>query len=248
MNNAFIVSITDTTFISTNNTTRCFSITGLTGNTMSGSIINISIKLRSQKTKVMFCVNTDNTSQIKCILTCRQNSSCHRTVALDIFYSTDFEFPIIPVNNTAIYARNAACYSIRAGDNCTLVIAVADGAVVFAYKATDITAAAFYGIAIAGNTADAATIIFCCYSANTVTSCFAGEYGGNDIYIFDYRTIAQRAKKTAISLQADNRMAITVKRSRKGYIATADSVIGALACCIHQPAGIYIIFQGIIIA
>ena len=129
-----------------------------------------------------------------------------------------------------------------------MVIAVADTAVVFAYKATDITAAAFYGIAIAGNAADFATIIFCCYSANTVISFFAGEYGRNDIYIFDYRAAAQLAKKAAISLQADNRVTITVKRSPKGFIATADSVVSAIAFCIHQAAGIYIIFQDIIIA
>ena len=196
----------------------------------------------------MFFVDTDNTSQIRRRLTCRQTSSCHRTVALNIFYITDFCFKITTVKSTAIYACNAACYSIRAGDNCTLVIAVADAAVVFAYKATDITTAAFYGIAIAGNAADFATIIFCCYSANTGTSIFAGEYGRNNVYIFDYRATAQLAKKAAISLQANNSVTITVKSSRKGCITTADSVIGALACWIHQAAGIYIIFQDIIIA
>ena len=147
-----------------------------------------------------------------------------------------------------INARNAACYSICTGDNGALVIAVADAAVVFAYKATDIAAATFYGIAIAGNAADAAAVIFCCYSANTGTSIFAGEYGRSDVDVFDYRTIAQRAKKTAFSLQADNRVTIAVKSSCKGCITTADSVIGAIAICIHQTAGIDIIFQDKIIA
>ena len=66
--------------------------------------------------------------------------------------------------------------------------------------------------------------------------------------LFNYRIVTKLAKKTAISLQADNRMAITVKGARKGCSTTADSVIGAIACSIHQAAGIYIIFQGIIIS
>ena len=236
MNNAFIVSITDTTFISTNNTTRCFGIASFAGNTMSRNIINI-------KCKKLFIL-THDTAQVRCILTCTQITNCHRTVALNIFQHTDKPFTSI----CAINACNAACHSTRAGDNCTLVIAVSNTAVVFAYKATDITAAAFYGIAIAGNTADFATDIFCCYGANTVISFFACEYGRSNVYIFNYRTITKLAKNTAISLQADNRVAIAVKGARKGCSTTADSVIGALACSIHQAAGIYIIFQGIIIA
>ena len=233
MNNAFIVSITDTTFISTNNTTGGFGIASFAGNTMSRNIINI-------KCKRLFIL-THDTAQVRCILTCTQITSCHRTVALNIFQHTDKPFTSI----CAIHACNAACHSIRAGDNCTLVIAVSNTAVVFAYKATDITAAAFYGIAIAGNTADFATVIFCCYGANTVTCCFAGEYGRSDVYIFNYCALSKLTENTAISLQADNRVAIAVKSARKGCIAPADSVI---ACCIHQAAGIYIIFQGIIIA
>ena len=248
MDNTFIVDIGKLAVVRANNATRNFSAASFTSNTMSGNIINISIHLRSQNTKFMFFVDTDNTSQIRCILICRQTSSCHRTVALNIINITDFRFKITPVKSTAINACNAACYSIRPGDNCTLVIAVSNTAVVFAYKATDITAATFYGIAIAGNAADFATIIFCCYSANTVISIITGEYGRSDVHVFDYRTTAQLAKKAAISLQADNRMTITVKRAPKGFIATANSVIGALAFCIHQAAGIYIIFQDIIIA
>ena len=147
-----------------------------------------------------------------------------------------------------INARNTACYSTCTGDNGALVIAVADAAVVFAYKATDITAAAFYGITIAGNAADAAAVIFCCYSANTVTNIITGEYGRSDVDVFDYRATAQLAKNTAFSLQADNCVTITIKRACKSFIATADSVIGAIACCIHQTAGIDIIFQDKIIA
>ena len=142
-----------------------------------------------------------------------------------------------------INARNTACYSICTGDNGAMVIAVADTAVVFAYKATDITAAAFYGITIAGNAADAAAVIFCCYSANTI-SILTGEYGRSNVDVFDYRATAQLAKKAAVSLQADNCVTITIKRACKSFIATADSVIGA----IHQTAGIDIIFQDIIIA
>ena len=147
-----------------------------------------------------------------------------------------------------INARNTACYSTCTGDNGALVIAVADAAVVFAYKATDITAAAFYGIAIAGNAADAAAVIFCCYSANTVISIITGEYGRSDVDVFNYRATAQLAKNTAFSLQADNCVTITIKRACKSFIATADSIIGAIAICIHQAAGIDIIFQDIIIA
>ena len=146
-----------------------------------------------------------------------------------------------------INARNTACYSICTGDNGALVIAVADAAVVFAYKATDITAAAFYGIAIAGNAADAAAVIFCCYSTNTVTNIITGEYGRSDVDVFNYRA-TQLPKNTAFSLQADNCVTITIKRACKSFIATADSVIGAIACCIHQTAGIDIIFQDKIIA
>ena len=147
-----------------------------------------------------------------------------------------------------INARNTACYSTCTGDNGALVIAVADAAVVFAYKATDITAAAFYGIAIAGNAADFATVVFCCYSANTVTNIITGEYGRSDVDVFNYRATAQLAKNTAFSLQADNCVTITIKRACKSCIASADSVIGALAICIHQAAGIDIIFQDKIIA
>ena len=146
-----------------------------------------------------------------------------------------------------INARNTACYSTCTGDNGALVIAVADVAVVFAYKATDITAAAFYGITIAGNAADAAAVIFCCYSANTI-SILTGEYGRRNVDVFNYRATAQLAKNTAFSLQANNSVTITVKSSRKGCISTADSVIGAIAICIHQTAGIDIIFQDKIIA
>ena len=130
-----------------------------------------------------------------------------------------------------------------------MVIAVADTAIVFAYKATDITAAAFYGIAIAGNAADAAAVIFCCYSANTI-SILTGEYGRSNVDVFNYRATAQLAKNTAFSLQADNCVTITIKRACKSFSfsATADSVIDAIAICIHQAAGIYIIFQDIIIA
>ena len=169
MNNAFIVSITDTTFISTNNTTRCFGSAGFAGNTMSRNIINIICK----KPFIL----TYDTAQVRCKLTFTQLTSCHRTVALNIIYIRD----CTPGTSTAIHACNAACHSIRSGDNCTLVIAVSNTAVVFAYKATDITAAAFYGIAITGNATDFATIIFCCYGANTVTCFFAGEYGRSDV-------------------------------------------------------------------
>lgn len=103
------------------------------------------------------------------------DTSSHSTVALDVVDCATF------ICICTINARNTACYSTCTGDNGALVIAVADAAVVFAYKATDITAAAFYGIAIAGNAADAAAVIFCCYSANTVTSFFAGEYGRSNV-------------------------------------------------------------------
>ena len=146
-----------------------------------------------------------------------------------------------------INARNTACYSTFTGDNGAMVIAVADTAVVFAYKATDRTAAAFYGIAIAGNAADAAAVIFCCYSANTVTS-ITGEYGRSNVDVFNYRATAQLAKNTAFSLQADYCVTITIKRACKSFSAAADSIIGAIAICIHQAAGIDIIFQDIIIA
>ena len=240
MNNAFIVSITDTTFISTNNTTRCFGIASFAGNTMSRNIVNIINPRHPRKLFIL----THDTAQVRCIQTFTQITSCHRTVALNIFYITDWP----PVNSTAIHACNAACHSIRAGDNCTLVIAVSNTAVVFAYKATDNAAATFYGITVAGNAADAAAVIFCCYSANTVTSINTSEYGRSNVDVFNYRATAQLAKNTAFSLQANNCMTIAVKSALKGCIATADGVIGALACCIHQAAGIYIIFQGIIIA
>ena len=147
-----------------------------------------------------------------------------------------------------INAHNAACYSVRTGDNRALVIAVCNNAVVFAYQAANITAIAFHGITIAGNIADFSTIIFCCYSANTVISIFAGKYGRCDVDVFNYRANAQLAKEVTVSLQADNCVAIAVKRARKGCSATTDSVIGALALYIHQVAGIYIIFQDVIIA
>ena len=240
MNNAFIVSITDTTFISTNNTTRCFGIASFAGNTMSRNIVNIINPRHPRKLFIL----THDTAQVRCIQTFTQITSCHRTIALNIFYITDWP----PVNSTAIHACNAACHSIRAGDNCTLVIAVSNTAVVFAYKATDITAAAFYGIAIAGNAADAAAVIFCCYSANTVTNIITGEYRRSNVDVFNYRATAQLAKNTAFSLQADNCVTITIKRACKSFSASADSIIGAIACWIHQAAGIDIIFQDIIIA
>ena len=147
-----------------------------------------------------------------------------------------------------INARNTACYSTCTGDNGALVIAVADATVVFAYQATDITAAAFYGIAIAGNTADFAAVVFCCYSADAGIVLLTGEYGRSNVYVFDYRATAKLAKNTAFSLQADNCVTITIKRTRKGCSAAADSLIGAIACCIYQATGIDIIFQNIIIA
>ena len=147
-----------------------------------------------------------------------------------------------------INARNAACYSFLTGDNRALVIAVCNTAVVFAYQATNIAAIAFHGITIAGNIADFAAVIFCCYSANAGTSILPCEYRRNDVDVFNYRATAQLAEEAAVSLQANNSVTITVKSSRKGCITTADSVIGALACWIHQAAGIYIIFQDIIIA
>ena len=162
---------------------------------------------------------------------------------MDIFQRTNQ--PITSI--CSIDTCNAACYSICTGNNCTLVIAVADATVVLAYQAADITTIAFYSIAIAGNAADAAAVVFCCYSANTVTS-ITGEYGGSNVYVFNYRATAQLAKNTAFSLQADNCVTITVKRACKGCSATADSIIGAIACCIHQAAGIDIIFKDIIIA
>ena len=41
MDNTFIISITDSAFICTNNTTGCLGVAGFTGNTMSGNIVNI---------------------------------------------------------------------------------------------------------------------------------------------------------------------------------------------------------------
>ena len=147
-----------------------------------------------------------------------------------------------------INARNTACYSTCTGDNGAMVIAVADAAVVFAYKAADITAAAFHSIAIAGDAADGAAVVFCCYSANIVTSIFTGEYGRSNVYVFNYRATAQLAKNTVFSLQANNCVTITIKCACKSCSATADSIIGAIAFCIHQAAGIDIIFQDKIIA
>ena len=237
MDNTFIISITDSAFICTNNTTGCFCVAGFTGNTMSRNIVNIVFIQQH-------LILAHDTAQIRCILTCTQRTCSHRTVALDIFQRTNKEITGI----CAIYARNTACYSICTGDNCTLVSAVADGAVVFAYKATDNAAATFYGITVAGNAADAAAVIFCCYSANTVTSINTSEYGRSNVDVFNYRATAQLAKNTAFSLQADNCVTITIKRACKSCIATADSIIGAIAFCIHQAAGIDIIFQDKIIA
>ena len=89
VDNTFVVDIGNLAVIGTNNAAGNFSAASFTGNTMSGNIINISIKL-SQKTNSMFFVDPDNTSQIRCILTCRKTSSCHCTVALNIFYITGF--------------------------------------------------------------------------------------------------------------------------------------------------------------
>ena len=237
MDNTFIISITDSAFICTNNTTGCLGVAGFTGNTMSRNIVNI-VCIQQQ------LILADNTSQIRRKLTCRQTISSHSTIALDVVDCAPYTC-ICTIN-----ARNTACYSTFTGDNGAMVIAVADTAVVFAYKATDITAAAFYGIAIAGNIADGAAVIFCCYSANTVISILTGEYGRSDVDVFNYRATAQLAKNTAFSLQADNCVTITIKRACKSFSfsATADSVIGAIAFCIHQTAGIDIIFQDIIIA
>ena len=234
MDNTFIISITDSAFICTNNTTGCFGVAGFTGNTMSRNIVNIVFIQQH-------LILAHDTAQIRCILIFSQDTSSHSTVALDVVDCATF------ICICTINARNAACYSICTGDNGALVIAVADAAVVFAYKATNITAAAFYSITIAGNAADAAAVIFCCYSANTI-SILTGEYGRRNVDVFDYRATAQLAKNTAFSLQADNCVAITVKRACKGCSATADSVIGAIAICIHQTAGIDIIFQDKIIA
>ena len=234
MDNTFIISITDSAFICTNNTTGCFGVAGFTGNTMSRNIVNIVFIQQH-------LILAHDTAQIRCILIFSQDTSSHSTVALDVVDCATF------ICICTINARNAAYYSICTGDNGALVIAIADAAVVFAYKATNITAAAFYSITIAGNAADATAVIFCCYSANTI-SILTGEYGRRNVDVFDYRATAQLAKNTAFSLQADNCVAITVKRACKGCSATADSVIGAIAICIHQTAGIDIIFQDKIIA
>ena len=132
MDNTFIISITDSAFICTNNTTGCFCVAGFTGNTMSRNIVNIVFIQQH-------LILAHDTAQIRCILTCTQRTSSHCTVALDIFQRTDK--PISRI--CTIYTRNTACYSTCTGDNGALVIAVADAAVVFAYKATDRTAAAF---------------------------------------------------------------------------------------------------------
>ena len=235
MDNTFIISITDSTFICTNNTTGCFGIAGFTGNTMSRNIVNIVFI--HQK-----LILAHDTAKIRCILTCHQITSSHSTIALDVVDCAPYTC-ICTIN-----ARNAACHSIRTGNNCALVIAVADAAVVFAYQATDITAIAFHGITIAGNIADFAAVIFCCYSANAGTSILACEYRRNDVDVFNDRATAQHSEEATFSLQADNRVAIAVKHSRKGFIASTDSVIGAIAFCIYQATGIDIIFQDIIIA
>ena len=251
MDDTLIVNIGKLAVVGTDNATGYFSTARFTGNTMGGNIINIRVQCRSQTAnKRMHFVDADNTAQIRCVLTSSQAGSCHSTVALNIIYITDLRHKSIPIKSTGINARNTACYSTFTGDNGAMVIAVADTAVVFAYKATDITAAAFYGIAIAGNIADGAAVIFCCYSANTVISILTGEYGRSDVDVFNYRATAQLAKNTAFSLQADNCVTITIKRACKSFSfsATADSVIGAIAFCIHQTAGIDIIFQDIIIA
>ena len=207
---------------------------------MSRNIINISSKCILHKLFIL----AHDTAHVRCIFTCTQLTSSHCTVALDIFQRTNQ--PITSI--CSIDTRNATCHSIRTGDNRALVIAVFNNAVVFAYQATNIAAIAFDGIAIAGNAADFAAVIFCCYSANAVTSIFACEYGRGNIYVFNYRATAQLAEEAAVSLQADNRVSIAVKRSCKFYIASTDSIIGAIALCIHQAAGIYIIFQDIVIA
>ena len=227
MDNTFIISITDSAFICTNNTTGCLGVAGFTGNTMSRNIVNIKLILAHDAAKV------------RCILTCPQITSSHRTVALDVVDCSPF------ICICTINACNTACYSTCTGDNGALVIAVADATVVFAYKATDITAAAFYGITIAGNAADCAAVIFCCYSANTGTVLLTCKYRRNDVYVFNYRATAKLAKNTAFSLQADNCVTITIKRACKSCSAAADSVIGAI---VYQATGIDIIFQDIIIA
>ena len=56
MDNTFIISITDSAFICTNNTTGCLGVAGFTGNTMSRNIVNIVFIL------------ADDTAQIRCIL------------------------------------------------------------------------------------------------------------------------------------------------------------------------------------
>ena len=221
MDNTFIISITDSAFICTNNTTGCLGIAGFTGNTMSRNIVNIVFI--QQHLIQQHLILAHDTAKVRCILTCPQITSSHSTVALDVVDCATF----------IINARNTACYSICTGDNGAMVIAVADVAVVFAYKATDRTAAAFYGIAIAGNTADFAAVVFCCYSADAGIVLLTGEYGRSNVYVFDYRATAKLAKNTAFSLQADNCVTITIKRTRKGFIATADSVVSAIAFCIH---------------
>ena len=228
MDNTFIISITDSAFICTNNTTGCFGIAGFTGNTMSRNIVNIVFI--HQK-----LILAHDTAKIRCILTCHQITSSHRTVALDVVDCAPF------ICICTINPCNAACYSVRTGDNRTLVIAVADTAIIFAYQAADIAAAAFHSITIAGNIADCAAVIFCCYSANAGIVLLTCKYRRNDVDVFNYRATAKLAKKAAFSLQADNRVAIAVKHSRKGFIASTDSVI-------YQAAGIYIIFQDIIIS
>ena len=249
MDDTLIVNIGKLAVVGTDNATGYFSTARFTGNTMGGNIINIRVQCRSQTAnKRMHFVDADNAAQIRCVLTSSQAGSCHSTVALNIIYITDLRHKSIPIKSTGINARNTACYSIRTGDNRTLVIAVSNTAVVFAYQATNITAIAFHSIAIAGNIADGAAVIFCCYSANAVTSIFACEYGRGNVYVFNYRTSAQLAKEATVSLQADNRMTIAIKCSRKFYIASTNSIIGALAICIYQAAGIYIIFQDVIIA
>ena len=249
MDNAFIVNISKLAVVGTDNAAGNFSAAGFAGNTMGGNIINIRVQCSSQTTnKFMPFVYADNAAQIRCILTSSHAVSCHSTVALNIIYITDFCFKSLPIKSTAIDTRNTACHSARTGDHCALVIAVADTTVVFAYQAADIAVAAFDSITIAGNIADFAAVIFCCYSADAVTSIFSCEYGRGNVYVFNYRTSAQLAKEATVSLQADNRVAIAVKRARKFCSATADSIIGALALCIHQAAGIYIIFQDVIIA
>ena len=61
MDNTFIISITDSAFICTNNTTGCFGVAGFTGNTMSRNIVNIVFIQQH-------LILAHDTAQIRCIL------------------------------------------------------------------------------------------------------------------------------------------------------------------------------------